>query len=71
MADTSLVYGLIGGILGGLVVIAAISTSLILYNKSKKRALRKIYIASLPPLCFEMKSQSVDRNSKPAFVMKN
>ena len=71
MADTSLVYGLIGGILGGLVVIAAILTSLILYNKSKKRALRKIYIASLPPLCFEMQSQSVDRNSKPAFVMKN
>ncbi|XP_061188708.1 uncharacterized protein LOC133196872 [Saccostrea echinata] len=68
--DKTLLYGLIGGGLGGLCIIAVVLATLIHVNKSQRLAMEKNAIDSLSSVCFDAPLKHVERNSRSKFVLK-
>lgn len=68
VSDKSFLYGVIGGGIGGLTVVAAIVAVLVYFNRARGKAPEVDGIDSLSTMCFEASFKYSDRNSRPSFV---
>lgn len=68
VSDKSFLYGLIGGGIGSLAVVAAIVAVLVYFNRARGKAPGDDGIDSLSAMCFEASFKYADRNSRPSFV---
>lgn len=64
VSDKSFLYGVIGGGIGGLTVVAAIVAVLVYFNRARGKAPEVDGIDSLSTMCFEASFKYSDRNSR-------
>lgn len=68
VSNKSFLYGVIGGGVGGLVVVAAIVAVLVYFNRARGKAPGDDGIDSLSASCFEASFKYADRNSRTSFM---
>lgn len=68
VSNKSFLYGVIGGGIGGLVVVAAIVAVLVYMNRAHGKTPKDDGIDSLSASCFEASFKYADRNSRTSFM---
>lgn len=68
--DSNSLYKLVGGVVGGLGVVAVIVSSLLYFYKRNKQAMEKTRVDPLSDLCLNVPVRHVENNKRLKFVMK-